>query len=85
MKTKNDPMARDRRVGIRWLERQALALAAMCPVERSNPSNCPLFGVRTLGARERRAWIHGLSHEDLEYLISYHACCVAARTAAKSR
>ena len=79
MKTQNDRVARDRRVGMEWLKRQATALSAKCPVDGSNPGHCPLFGLRALGVRERRAWLRGLSRADLEYLLCYHACCVAEK------
>ncbi|MBI4624073.1 MAG: hypothetical protein HY736_12765 [Verrucomicrobia bacterium] len=61
------------------LERQANGLTKRCPVEHSNPKNCPLFGLRPLGVGERRAWIRGLSLGELEYLVTYHACCAAEK------
>ena len=65
------------------LERQAFELSKHCPVDRSNPVDCPLFGLRPLPARERRTWIRGLSDAELEYLAKYHTCCHAVRAAAR--
>ena len=73
---------RDRRV---WLERRAFALSKHCPVEPRNPVECPLFGLRPLPARERKAWIAKLTDEELEYLATYHTCCYAEKTAAARR
>ena len=73
---------RDRRV---WLERQAFALSKHCPADRSNPEVCPLCGLRSLSASERRAWIHQLSVGELEYLATYHTCCYAEKMAARVR
>ncbi len=79
LKTKKSVATDDRRI---HLERQALGLSRRCPVDLSNPGNCPLFGLRPFGIRERRAWIHRLSLEELEYLVCYHASCAAVRRAA---
>lgn len=68
------------------LERYALDLSKRCPADASaNPVDCPLFGLRLLPIRERRAWIQRLSDEELEYLQGYHACCLALKTASQSR
>jgi hypothetical protein len=70
-----DPMP-ERRIG---LERRIFELSKCCPAEHSNPVVCPLFGLRSLRARERRAWIQQLSDDELEYLATYHACCHAEK------
>jgi hypothetical protein len=69
---------RSRRV---WLERRAFELSKDCPALHANPKDCPLFGLRPLPASERKAWIHQLTHEELEYLATYHSCCYAEKTA----
>jgi hypothetical protein len=69
--------ARRRRAG---LEQQAFELSKQCPVDGANPVDCPLSGVRRLAARERRSWIRRLSDEELEYLATYHRCCLAVKT-----
>jgi len=61
------------------LEKLAFALSKTCPIERMNPPNCPLCGLRPLGARERRTWIRRLSLEELEYLATYHYLCAAEK------
>lgn len=73
---------RDRRV---WLERRAFALSKKCPAAPRNPVDCPLFGLRPLPARIRKAWIARLSDEELEYLATYHTCCYAEKTVAGPR
>ena len=70
--------ARNRRV---WLERRAYELSKNCPVEHSNPVNCPLAGLRPLAAAARRTWISGLTDDELEYLATYHICCYTEKTA----
>lgn len=62
------------------LEARAFALSRGCPVERRNPPDCPLFGLRPMSARDRRAWIHKLSDAELEYLQVYHATCAEEKT-----
>lgn len=69
---------RDRRG---WLEREAYELSKHCPVDQSNPPDCPLCRLRHLGGSERRAWIHQLTDDELEYLATYHSCCCAVRSA----
>lgn len=76
MKTKESVSPGGRRV---VLERQALALSKRCPVDGANPGNCPLCDLRPLGLREKRMWIRGLTLSDLEYLVTYHACCAAEK------
>lgn len=76
MKTKEPVTPDGRRI---WLERQAFSLSRCCPIEQSNPGDCPLCNLRSLGVRERREWIQGLTLEDLEYLVTYHVCCAAEK------
>jgi hypothetical protein len=71
------PPRRDRRA---WLERRAYELSKRCPIGRTNPVNCPLYGLRPLPAVERKTWIHRLSDEELEYLATYHTCCFAEKS-----
>ncbi len=80
MKTKVPALSAARRL---QLEKLAIGLSRNCPVDRSNPRNCPLFGLRPLFARDRKAWIRHLALEELEYLATYHAYCAGekARTA----
>jgi len=61
------------------LERQAIALTMCCPIERANPRACPLFALRPLAVRDRRVWVKHLALEELEYLVTYHACCAAEK------
>ena len=64
------------------LERRAFELSKRCPAAQSNPGECPLFGLRPMLARERRAWIHQLSDDELVYLVAYHRACFAEKIAA---
>ena len=74
--------ARDRRV---WLERRAFELSKHCPVDHANPVNCPLCGLRPRPARERRAWLHQLTDDELEYLAMYHKTCYAVKLLLRRR
>ena len=76
MKPQQTSAAGGRRI---WLELQAISLSKHCPIDRSKPGSCPLCGVRSLGVRERRAWVRGLTLDELEYLVTYHACCAAEK------
>ena len=67
------------------LERQAVTLARFCPVDRTNPDFCPLCELRKLGEPARRAWVHGLTLEELQYLVLYHANCATERRQAAFR
>jgi len=60
-----------------------LSLAGNCPVERSNPEDCPLFAIRKLGPAKRLQWFNDLPKDDLAYLNAYH--CVCARIKLESR
>jgi hypothetical protein len=64
------------REGRARLERRALELSKECPLDRGNPPDCPLFALRPFSAPERRKWIRRLSDMELEYLGSYHSCCL---------
>lgn len=70
--------SRDRRG---WLEREAYELSKHCPLDRSNPAECPLYDLRPMSAAARKAWIHRLTDDELEYLVTYHTCCGAVKTA----
>ena len=61
------------------LETEAIALSKHCPVDRSNPATCPLCDLRRLDVRARRAWLRGLSLEELQYLVVYHAGCAGEK------
>ncbi len=61
------------------MEARAFMLSGGCPAERRNPPDCPLFGLRSMSARARRAWIHKLSDAELEYLHVYHTTCAAEK------
>lgn len=64
------------REGRARLERRALELSKECPLDRTNPPDCPLYALRPFSAPERRKWIRRLSDMELEYLGSYHSCCL---------
>lgn len=72
----------DRRV---WLEQRAVELSKHCPADLSNPSDCPLCGLRPLSARARRIWIQKLTDKELEYMATYHGTCYAEKIATGSR
>jgi hypothetical protein len=76
MKTPKSVVSDDRR---RRLETQANALSNHCPVDRSNPDTCPLCDLRRFGVRARRAWLHRLSLDELQYLVLYHAGCAGEK------
>jgi hypothetical protein len=65
------------------LRDNALSLARYCPVEQSNPDDCPLFAVRKLKPARRRQWFDILTEDDLSYLNAYHSVC--ARIKMESR
>jgi hypothetical protein len=58
------------------LERRALELSKACPLDHTNPPDCPLFALRPFSAPVRRKWIRRLSDMELEYLGAYHSCCL---------
>ena len=74
MKTKVSATPANRRAR---LERLVGGLAKYCPIDRTNPVNCPLFGLRPLAPSKKRRWIHGLTLDELEYLANYHRSCTA--------
>jgi hypothetical protein len=56
-----------------------LGLVNVCPVEKCNPPDCPLFALRELDHRRRLEWFSALKEADLEYLAVYHYVCMNAR------
>jgi hypothetical protein len=60
-----------------------LSLVPHCPVEQSNPPDCPLFTVRKAGPAKRLRWFNELTEADLVYLSAYH--CVCAQIKMESR
>jgi hypothetical protein len=61
------------------LRDNALRLTKHCPVDHTNPDDCPLHGVRQLGPARSCQWIDELSGDDLSYLNAYHAICEGIR------
>ena len=51
-------------------------LAKGCPVDQSNPADCPLFAIRQLNRTQRMKLFHTLTDDDLSYLASYHCICM---------
>ena len=60
-----------------------LELVNVCPVERCNPVDCPLFPLRKMERRRRRLWFNALDRTDLEYLATYHHVCMNVRLNAR--
>ena len=58
-------------------------LAESCPVEESNPDDCPLYFVRQMKPMQRLQWFNGLGEHGLAYLAAYHQTCLRAKLAAK--
>lgn len=56
-----------------------LETAMGCPVDDSNPRDCPLHPVRQLALPERIEWFYALTDDDLGYLASYHRVCLHNR------
>jgi hypothetical protein len=56
-----------------------LELINVCPVEKCNPTDCPLFALRELSRRRRLEWLSALNQADLEYLAVYHYVCMDVR------
>lgn len=68
------------RLSIAELRASLLEVVDICPAERCNPCDCPLFGLRKLPREERLQWIDALSEDDLTYLAAYHHVCMSAKT-----
>jgi len=58
------------------LRASLLELINVCPVERCNPADCPLFMLRKMNYRRRLQWFASLDRADLEYLAIYHYVCM---------
>jgi hypothetical protein len=53
-----------------------LQVAMGCPVDQTNPADCPLFLIRKMDLPRRIQWLSNLTDEDLTYLASYHCLCL---------
>jgi hypothetical protein len=62
------------------LRDSVLRLAETCPVELTNPADCPLYGVRKLKPARRLRWFDDLTGDDLAYLNGYHCICAQIKT-----
>lgn len=60
-----------------------LELVNICPVEKCNPADCPLFALRELSHRQRLEWLKALNQTDLEYLAIYHYVCMNIKLGAQ--
>lgn len=60
-----------------------LELVNICPVEKCNPADCPLFALRELTHRQRLDWLGALNQADLEYLAIYHYVCMNIKLGAQ--
>ena len=65
--------------GVDDLRGSLLELIKVCPVERCNPVDCPLFLLRKMNYRQRLHWFGLLGRADLEYLALYHYVCMNIR------
>ena len=61
-----------------------LGLFKHCPVELSNPEDCPLFAVRKAGPTRRLRWFNDLTEDDLVYLNAYHCICAQLKLQSRS-
>lgn len=57
------------------LRARLAALTQSCPVDQSNPIDCPLYALRHMPEKDRQQWFHALSEDDLQYLADYHHLC----------
>ncbi|MCX6895456.1 MAG: hypothetical protein NTZ16_08180 [Verrucomicrobia bacterium] len=65
------------------LESVALELIVACPLDSSNPQNCPLRQLREQPLTERVRWLRALADEELAYLVSYHQVCLNTKLQAE--
>lgn len=63
-------------LGVDDLRASLSELVKVCPVERCNPADCPLFMLRKMNYRRRLQWFALLDRADLEYLAVYHYVCM---------
>jgi hypothetical protein len=61
-----------------------LRLVQQCPVELSNPEDCPLFAVRQALPARRLRWFNDLTEDDLVYLNTYHCICAQLKIQSRS-
>ena len=61
-----------------------LRLVQQCPVELSNPEDCPLFAVRQARPARRLRWFNDLTEDDLVYLNTYHCICAHLKIQSRS-
>ena len=70
-------------VDVERLRDELVCLVETCPVDRCNPVDCPLFGLRNLAIKERLRWFGALREEDLRYLAGYHYVCMKVKLASQ--
>jgi hypothetical protein len=54
-------------------------LVKACPVDQSNPDDCPLYPLRRMRPTRRLHWFNTLTEDDLAYLASYHQICLTVK------
>ena len=58
------------------LREALLPLAVGCPLDQSNPKDCPLYSVRKMHPAQQSHWFNALHNDGLSYLAAYHAICL---------
>jgi hypothetical protein len=59
------------------------SLVEFCPVDESNPKDCPLYLIRQMKHSQRLELFDALNEDDLVYLATYHHICLNTKTAFK--
>jgi hypothetical protein len=58
-------------------------LVEFCPVDKSNPKDCPLYLLRQMEHPRRLELFNALNEDDLVYLATYHHICLNTKPACK--
>ena len=60
------------------------SLVEFCPVDKSNPKDCPLYLLRQMEPPRRLELFNALNEDDLVYLATYHHVCMNIKVTLKS-
>ena len=62
-----------------YLRAKFSILSEICPLDRGNPTTCPIYKVRKSSLKERLAWLDDLSEDTVLNIYTYCRLCLEVK------
>jgi len=62
-----------------YLRAKFSVLSEICPLDRANPSNCPIHKVKKSSLEDRLVWLDGLSDDAVLNIYTYCRLCLEVK------